>query len=454
MNAAAYVLEPVEALDAARAGEVRRIYEDGFAPQLRADFATLTTGREDGEIALALLDDGQPCGFVMLRPLGDTGWMFLRYLVAGRRGQGLGGIMWDQLMARLRTDGYSLLVWDVEDPDEPGPDADEVAIRRRRISFYERHGGRLLPIRGYGNPHGDEWTPMRLMAAPTAAGPAGGPAAGLPAGLPATAAVLAAVYEYPWELGPSHPHVAATEVTMIVDYELAGSVAWIRLNRPHRLNAVVPELVAGLIAAFARAGQDGARVVVLAGRGRAFCSGHDLKEPLPPETALATRLRVDQIQEVTRAIRRFPGPVIAAVHGYALGAGCEFALGCDLVVAAEDAQFGFPEVSVGLSVTGGISRLLPLLAGPVRAKELLLLGERFGAARALDWGLVNRVAAAGGHEQAAAEIAARLRDQPARALALAKQALDRGAESALEEAMATEVDFAALTVTPETDGER
>ena len=236
---------------------------------------------------------------------------------------------------------------------------------------------------------------------------------------------------------------------MAVDYELSESVARVYLNRPHRLNAVVPELTAGLVGALARAGQDEARVVVLAGRGRAFCSGHDLKEELPPETVLATRLRVEQIQDVTRAIRRFPGPVVAAVHGYALGAGCEFALGCDLVVASEDAQFGFPEVSVGLSVTGGISRLLPLLVGPVRAKELLLLGERFGATRALQLGLVNQVAVAGQHEQAAAVIAARLRDQPRLALALAKQALDRGADSALEEAMAAEVDFAALTVAPE-----
>jgi 2-(1,2-epoxy-1,2-dihydrophenyl)acetyl-CoA isomerase len=231
-----------------------------------------------------------------------------------------------------------------------------------------------------------------------------------------------------------------------VDYELTEAVARIYLNRPHRLNAVVPELTAGLAAALDRAGRDGARVAVLAGRGRAFCSGHDLKEPIPPETVLVTRLRVEQIQEVTRAIRRFPGPVIAAVHGYALGAGAEFALGCDLVVAAEDAQFGFPEVSVGLSVTGGISRLLPLLVGPVRAKELLLLGDRFGAARALELGLVNRVVPAGQHEQAAGQLAARLRDQPALALALAKQALDRGADCALEEAMAAEVDFAALTV--------
>jgi 2-(1,2-epoxy-1,2-dihydrophenyl)acetyl-CoA isomerase len=235
---------------------------------------------------------------------------------------------------------------------------------------------------------------------------------------------------------------------VVVECELAEGIARIYLNRPHRLNAVVPELTAGLTAAFARAGQDGARVAVLAGRGRAFCSGHDLKEELPPETVLATRLRVEQIQDVTRAIRRFSGPVIAAVHGYALGAGCEFALGCDLVVAAEDTQFGFPEVSVGLSVTGGISRLLPLLVGPVRAKELLLLGERFGAARALELGLVNRMAKAGQHEQVAAELAARLRDQPTLALALAKQALDRGADSVLAEAMATEVDFAALTVAP------
>jgi 2-(1,2-epoxy-1,2-dihydrophenyl)acetyl-CoA isomerase len=189
-------------------------------------------------------------------------------------------------------------------------------------------------------------------------------------------------------------------------------------------------------------------VVVLAGRGRAFCSGFDLKEPAQQENLIQTRRRVDGIQEVTRAIRRFPGPVVAAVHGYALGAGCEFALGCDLVVAGQDAKFGFPEVSVGLSVTGGISRLLPLLVGPIRAKELLLLGERFDAMAAREMGLVNRVAGPGEHEGVALELAARLAAQPALALTLAKQALDRGADCALEEAMAAETDFAALTVAP------
>jgi GNAT superfamily N-acetyltransferase len=205
-----YALEPVDDLDPGRVSAIRRIYEDGFAPHLRADFASLSTGREDDESALALMQGGEPRGFVMVRPLGGTGWMFLRYLVAGQRGQGLGGIMWDQLMAWLRTAGYPLLVWDVEDPDEPGCDPAEVQIRNRRIRFYERHGGHLLPVRGYGNPHDDDtgsggrqhWTPMRLMAASTG-----------DAGLPGTPAIVAAVYRYRWRLDPDDPQIAATEIT-------------------------------------------------------------------------------------------------------------------------------------------------------------------------------------------------------------------------------------------------
>ena len=210
MNAAAYTLVPVDDLDAAGRAGVRRIFEDGFAPHLRSEFGTLTSGREPGEIPLALVHEGQPRGFVMLRPLGRTGWMFLRYFVVDQhvRGQGLGGIMWDRLMARLHADGYPLLVWDVEDPDEPGTGPDEVRIRQRRIAFYQRHHGRVLPIAGYGNPHGDEWTPMRLMAAPTADQAGDGAATG-----PGTAAVLGAVYEFRWRLGPADPRVSATRVT-------------------------------------------------------------------------------------------------------------------------------------------------------------------------------------------------------------------------------------------------
>jgi enoyl-CoA hydratase/carnithine racemase len=237
-----------------------------------------------------------------------------------------------------------------------------------------------------------------------------------------------------------------------VEYVLQASVARIHLNRPERLNAVVPALQADLLASVRRAEADGARAIVLAGRGRAFCSGYDLKEPDSGEDTLQTRVRIEQIQDITRAVRRFPGVVIAAVHGYALGAGCEFALGCDLVVAAQDAQFGFPEVGVGLSVTGGISKLLPMLVGPVRAKELLLLGDRIDATTAHRIGLVNRVVPGGEHETVALELAATVASRPAVATATAKYALDRGIDATLEDALSTEVDHALITrVTNELD---
>ncbi len=186
-----------------------------------------------------------------------------------------------------------------------------------------------------------------------------------------------------------------TVETAPVEYSRDGAIARIHLNRPERLNAVTTALTDGLAEALERATSEDARVIVLAGRGRAFCAGHDLKEPEPVETPVQTRVRLEGIQEITRLIRRFPGPVVAAVHGYALGAGCEFALACDVVVAGEDAQLGFPEVGVGLSVTGGISRLLPMLVGWARAKELLLLGERVSGLEAARIGLVARAVPSG-----------------------------------------------------------
>ena len=209
--AAAYALEPVEALDPAAADAVRRIYEDGFPDRLRADFTSLTDRREDGEAALALIGGRQPCGFAMLRPLGGTGWTYLRYFAVEQRlrGQGLGGIMWDQLTARLRAAGCTLLVFDVEDPGEPGCGPAQAQVRSRRVGFYQRHGAVVLPVRGYRTPHGnagdDGWAPMLLMAAPVAAG---GPAPG--AG--EARAIVSAVYQHRWRLDPGHPQIAATQV--------------------------------------------------------------------------------------------------------------------------------------------------------------------------------------------------------------------------------------------------
>lgn len=207
---AAYALEPVGALDTAAVDAVRRIYEDGFPARLRADFTSLTDRREDGETALALVRGRHPCGFAMLRRLGVTGWTYLRYFVIEQRlrGQGLGGALWDQLTARLRADGCTLLVFDVEDPGEPGCGPAESQIRSRRVGFYQRHGAVVLPVRGYRTPHGSAdggWAPMLLMAAPVTAG---GPAPGTDE----ARAIVSAVYQFRWRLGPGHPQIAATHV--------------------------------------------------------------------------------------------------------------------------------------------------------------------------------------------------------------------------------------------------
>jgi enoyl-CoA hydratase/carnithine racemase len=220
-------------------------------------------------------------------------------------------------------------------------------------------------------------------------------------------------------------------------------VAVISLNRPHRLNAVNDQLVDGLLDALSEVEASDCGAALLTGRGRAFCAGHDLKEPRRDDGGLLRRL--EHLQEVTRRIRGLPIPVIAAVHGHAVGAGAEFALGCDLVVAAEDARFRFPEVGLGLSVTGGLTKLLPLFVGPVKAKELVLLGEVIDAREAMRLGLVNRVVPAGELTSAAMEWARRLASQPRVSTALAKAALDSGIDAAFEAGLELEISHAVIT---------
>ncbi|MFE0021389.1 enoyl-CoA hydratase/isomerase family protein [Amycolatopsis sp. NPDC059021] len=227
-----------------------------------------------------------------------------------------------------------------------------------------------------------------------------------------------------------------------VDLAVADGIAQIRLNRPERLNAVAPALVEDLLAALDDVARGDARVVVLSGNGRAFCAGHDLKEPTPEGDS---RTRLDRLQDVTRRLRALRQPVIAAVHGYAIGAGAEFALGCDLILAAEDAVFRFPEVSLGLSVTGAASRLLPLLVGPLKAKELLLLGDRISGTEARELGLVNAVFPANELPERAHDWAEKIASHPAEAATMAKRVLDSGIDNALESALELEVSHALIT---------
>lgn len=223
---------------------------------------------------------------------------------------------------------------------------------------------------------------------------------------------------------------------MDVLYEYVERIAVITLNRPERLNAVTPQLTAGLCAALQRSIDDGAAAVILTGAGRSFCAGHDLKQEAPESD------ETGRTQEVMRLVRRSPAPVIAAVNGYAVGAGCEFALCSDLIIAGQSARFGFPEVSVGLAVTGGISHVLPMAVGLAQAKELVLLGEHFTSQRALEIGLINRVVPDEDVEREAAAWARRLADLPSDALKNAKRVLDAGSQVDLETAMHLELLYA------------
>ncbi|TWO70859.1 enoyl-CoA hydratase/isomerase family protein [Caenimonas sedimenti] len=199
-------------------------------------------------------------------------------------------------------------------------------------------------------------------------------------------------------------------------------VLTLRLNRPERLNALTLGLARELLAAVPAASQDPAvRVIVLRGEGRAFCAGKDRDDP-------ATGEFVEALQNLAAALMACPKPVVAAVHGWAVGAGLELLLNCDVVVASADAQFMLPEVTVGLFATGGALALLPRKIGLAKAKGALLLGQPFGAAEADNWGLLWAVEpTAGALEARVSAIAGQLAAADSRILAEAKRGLHQEA---------------------------
>lgn len=231
-----------------------------------------------------------------------------------------------------------------------------------------------------------------------------------------------------------------------VRLDVDAGIASVTLNRPGRLNAVSPQLVSELHTAIGSAIGADPRVIVLRGSGRAFCAGHDLKEaPLDP-TSPEARENLGRIQGITGRLRAANAITIAAVQGYALGAGLEFALSCDFIVAGADARFAFPEVKVGLSATGGITYLLSQAIGLPRAKELMLLGAQFGPVEAHSWGLVNRVAADGELESEVEGLIAAVCAQPQASLALAKHSLEAAHQTFVESAMEREIGDAIETL--------
>jgi enoyl-CoA hydratase/carnithine racemase len=206
-----------------------------------------------------------------------------------------------------------------------------------------------------------------------------------------------------------------------VSAETRGAVGVARLNRPEARNALSPELMLELVELVERWDADPERrVVVIAGGDDWFAAGADIK-------AMAARTFAETL--TSPAARFWPRlaaartPLIAAVSGFALGGGCELALVCDMIVASESAEFGQPEILLGIIPGGGGTQRLTRIMGKQRAMELVLTGRRITASEALELGIVNRVAPAGEWLDAALELADVVARRPPLAVRLGKQAV-------------------------------
>jgi enoyl-CoA hydratase len=219
----------------------------------------------------------------------------------------------------------------------------------------------------------------------------------------------------------SHPH----------DGRAVDGVALLTLDRPEVLNALDSQAMRELVEALERLDVDEAcRCVVITGSGdKAFAAGADIKEMA---AATPVSLSVDNSFARWERIRRIRTPIVAAVRGYALGGGCELAMACDMIVAADDATFGQPEIKIGVMPGAGGTQRLTRALGKARAMELILTGRTFSAAEAEAHGLVTRLVAPEETLAAALDLAAQLAAMPPLAVRAAKEAVNRAFELSLE----------------------
>jgi 2-(1,2-epoxy-1,2-dihydrophenyl)acetyl-CoA isomerase len=235
-------------------------------------------------------------------------------------------------------------------------------------------------------------------------------------------------------------------------YEKAEGIATITMNRPERLNALDVRLGEELLRALKESGADGeVRAIVLAGAGRAFSAGGDVKafsETLDNAVPYFEQL-ISRLHPGIFEIRRSPKPVIARVHGFASGAAMSLTMACDMVVAAESARFNIAYGKVGLSPDGGSSYFLPRLVGPRKALEIFFTADFIDAKEAAGLGLVNLVVPDAELEKATRELALRLARGPAFALAMTKELVNRSLAETLEGQLDNEQEFILRAVTTE-----
>ena len=234
--------------------------------------------------------------------------------------------------------------------------------------------------------------------------------------------------------------MATTEVEQHVNVHVHDGVGLIQLNRPEKMNAIGALTRKQLAEAIKQMERDDAvRVVVLTGSGRAFCSGADVTEMAQdgsmrsPED-VGNVLRNEYMPMLTR-LRTMPKPVIAAMNGPAVGIGASYALACDIRIATPEAYILEAFVNIGLAPDGGVSWLLPRLAGTGIAYEMFFTGKPLAAADAYRLGVINRLVAADRLEAEVRELANQLAAQPRQAMAAAKRAVTHALESSYEEAL-------------------
>jgi enoyl-CoA hydratase/carnithine racemase len=224
---------------------------------------------------------------------------------------------------------------------------------------------------------------------------------------------------------------------------LEDGIKTVTFHSPEKKNAVDFAMTARLLEVVEETARDDSRVMVLTGTGDAFCSGADLKAGVTGEQDVAEYLR-KYTNPTILAMRAMGKPIIAKVHGVAVGVGCNYALACDLRIASEEARFGQIFARIGLMPDGGSTYFLPRMIGYARAFEWMASAEIWDARRCLEAGLVNRVVPAAELDDVAGALARQLASGPALAYAGIKRALNTGDQGTLAEALAAEAEGQAV----------
>ena len=215
--------------------------------------------------------------------------------------------------------------------------------------------------------------------------------------------------------------------------ERRGNAALVTLNRPKALNALSAGLIADLTSALdAFEADDGVGAVVLTGSERAFCAGADIREVSGLDFISAYRSNAVRAWD---RVAEFRKPLIAAVAGYALGGGCELAMMCDIILAAENARFGQPEITLGILPGAGGTQRLARAVGKSKAMEMCLTGRMMDAAEAERAGLVSRIVPAAELVEEAVKVAERIASFPLAAAMITKESVNRAYETTLSEGL-------------------